>query len=95
MAGQLEKGGDDAEEDTAQASKRRRRRGSRVKPLEELQEDWQWLSELKADDKPWLYFALHKAYHARECQSLSSTRQNAHAPPCIPTRRDLCANILY
>jgi hypothetical protein len=52
----------------AETVKRRRRR-SGVKTLEELRDDWGWLLDIKPEDKPWLYYALHKAYHSRVTRS--------------------------
>lgn len=35
------------------------------KGLEELRQDWAWLDDMKAEDRPWLYFGLHRAYHSQ------------------------------
>ncbi|CAK0736461.1 hypothetical protein CVIRNUC_000749 [Coccomyxa viridis] len=48
-------------------SSRRRRQRSRSKAASagELRERWSWLSEIKPEDKPWIYFALHRGYNAK------------------------------
>ena len=52
-------------------SSRRRRQRSRSKAASagELRERWSWLSEIKPEDKPWIYFALHRAYNAKVTSS--------------------------
>ena len=51
---------------------RRRRRSarSRAASVEELRERWAWLGELKPEDKPWIYFALHRAHHSQVSSDL-------------------------
>ena len=52
-------------------SSRRRRQRSRSKAASagELRERWSWLSEIKPEDKPWIYFALHRAHNAKVTSS--------------------------
>ena len=49
------------------SSNKRRRRSARSKAAgaEELWERWRWLSDIKPEDKPWIYFAMHRAYHSK------------------------------
>lgn len=46
-------------------AKRRRRGKAAVKSLADLQAEWAWLADMKMQDQPWLFFALHKAYDAQ------------------------------
>ena len=56
---------DEEEEELPSARRRRRSARSRAASVEELRERFAWLSGLKPEDKPWIYFALHRAHHSR------------------------------
>ena len=68
-----ESGATGEEADLAESlpSSRRRRQRSRSKAASEgeLRERWSWLSEIKPEDKPWIYFALHRAHNAKVISS--------------------------
>ena len=59
----------DSAESLPSSRRRRQRSRSRAASPGELRERWSWLSEIKPEDKPWIYFALHRAYHAKVASS--------------------------
>jgi len=56
---------EEEEEDQPKSKRRRRRAKSSVASLDQLRERWHWLADIKTEDKPWIFFAMHRAYHSK------------------------------
>lgn len=56
---------EEEEDDQPKSRRRRRRAKSSVASLDQLRERWHWLADIKTEDKPWIFFAMHRAYHSK------------------------------
>lgn len=56
---------EEVEEEQPKSKRRRRRAKSSVASLDQLRERWHWLADIKTEDKPWIFFAMHRAYHSK------------------------------
>ena len=72
---------EEEEEDQPKSRRRRRRAKSSVASLDQLRERWHWLADIKTEDKPWIFFAMHRAYHSK-VTAMHYARSQAFADIC-------------
>ncbi len=77
-----EQSSEEEEEDQPRSRRRRRRAKPSAASSDQLRERWQWLAAIKPEDKPWIYFAMHRAYHSKVV-SLAWSRSLTHKRPSI------------